>query len=221
MAGGKIYLSAKPAMKRTYRRTYGSKPSSSALNRKIKKIVGAEVKQFDLQITNTPIPTIDGVLVSFSIIPTGDDFDEKNGNWVQPVSLRGVFTVVGNVDAIAAQRTSRYRVAILCWKEDLTVNAPDLAKIMQDTAQPHQGYRIQGKGTFSILWSRVGILSNEETNPNFQKMHRFSVYPKMKALFDGNQRTKYHLFALAYSDVAAASDPPQIFLSTRLRYTDS
>ena len=92
---------------------------------------------------------------------------------------------------------------------------------MQDTAAPHQQYNIQNKGQFQILWSRTGVLSNQDTNPQYQKVHRFYVKPRMKILFNNAAFKNNHLFIFAYSDIDAAANPPTLTFDTRLRFTDS
>ncbi len=93
---------------------------------------------------------------------------------------------------------------------------------MQEASDPHQQYNIVNKGQFKILWSRTGILSNENTNPQYLKVFRFYVRPSMKVLFEGDAVYKNnHLFIFGYSDTAAAANPPTFGFATRLRYTDS
>ena len=133
----------------------------------------------------------------------------------------GTITVQGNVDATTAGLVPQYRIGVLCWKENETLNPASLLQIMQDTAAPHQQFNIENKGQFKILWSRTGVLSNDEMNPQFQKVHRFYVKPPMKILYDDEAFKNNHLFIFGYSDVAGASDPPTFSFDTRLRYTDS
>jgi len=92
---------------------------------------------------------------------------------------------------------------------------------MQDVTAPHQQYNVENKGQFKILWSRTGILSNQDSNPQYLKILRFYVKPSMKVLFDDAAFKNNHLFIFAYTDVDTAADPPTLSFDTRLRYTDS
>ena len=115
----------------------------------------------------------------------------------------------------------RFRIGCICWKENESLNPITLAKFMQSTDAPHQQYNIENKGQFKILWSRTGILSNQNTNPQFQKVFRFYLKPPMKVLYDDAALRNNHLFIFGYSDVNALVDPPSFAFDTRLRYTDS
>ncbi len=215
MAGGKIFLSAP-------RRVMAPQKviSRKALVKTIKKVVSAELKQFDSTFNAVPIPTTTGTIISLSNIPVGDEFNERNGNWVQPITLRGVLNIKGN-DGHDNGDVSHYRVGILIWNENIVNSTPTIANVMQNPVEPYQGYRIQGKGTFTILWARVGTVANNNASPKYFNQHRFSVKVPRKMLYNGGLRTKYHAFAFAYSNVDTAANPPSLDISTRLRYTDS
>ncbi len=92
---------------------------------------------------------------------------------------------------------------------------------MQDTFAPHQQFNIENKGQFKILWSRTGILSQDDDNPQFFKVHRFYVKPPMKILFDDAAFKNNHLFIFAFTDIDTTANPPSYSFDTRLRYTDS
>ncbi len=197
------------------RRRVRRRPMTSG---RVKRIIDAELKFRDLDVGPVDIPSATGSVVLISNIGQGDSAIQRTGNWLKPVSWMGTITIQGNQNNVA-DLTSLFRVFIVCWKENEDINALDLAKVVQDTASPHQGFNIQNKGQFKILWSRTGIVSNNTDNPQFQKMYRFYVKPSMKILFDDASLRNNHLFIIAYSDQAA--DPPSLIFSTRLRFTDS
>ncbi len=185
---------------------------------KVKRIIDAELKFRDLDVGPVDIPGGVGDVTLVTNIGQGDLATERNGNWIKPVSWMGTITVQGNTTA--TDLTSLFRVFVVCWKENESINGADLPKLVQDTFSPHQGYNIQNKGQFKILWSRTGIVSNNTDNPQFQKMYRFYVKPSMKVLYDGVSLKNNHLFIVGFSDQAPADAPNYIF-STRLRFTDS
>jgi len=186
---------------------------------KVKRIIDAELKFRDLDVGPVDIPSATGNVSLITNIGQGDLATERNGNWIKPVSWMGTLTVQGN-PANVTDLTSLFRVFVVCWKENESINAVDLAKLVQDTISPHQGYNIQNKGQFKILWSRTGIVSNNTDNPQFQKMYRFYVKPSMKILYDGLTLKNNHLFIVGFSDQNVGDEPSLIF-STRLRFTDS
>ncbi len=188
---------------------------------KVKRIIDAELKVRDLGVGPVEIPAGTGSVVHISNIGQGDLNTERNGNWIKPTSFMGTFTVQGNNAGAASGIIPQYRVGVVCWKENQTLNPLDLAKLMQDTFAPHQQYNIENKGQFKVLWSRTGILSQDDDNPQFLKIHRFYVKPPMKVLFDNDAFKNNHLFVFAYSQIDTAADPPSYSFDVRLRYTDS
>ncbi len=186
---------------------------------KVKRIIDAEMKIRDLSVGPVAMPSITGNMIHISSIAQGDLNTERSGNWVKPVSFMGTITVTG--DAAAAAVAADYRVGVLVWKENDNVDPATIAKVFQDTADPHQQFNVASKGQFKILWNRTGQVINNQDNSQFRKMHRFYVKPSMKILFDGATDTKYHLFLFALSDLAAAANPPDLAFASRLRYTDS
>ncbi len=201
---------------RRRRRTYRPKPMTVG---RVQRIVGAELKFRDLGVGPIALPSVTGLISHVSGIVQGDTATTREGNWIKPTTWMGTFIITGNV--AGATTTDAFRLVCLQWKENQDVDPVTLAKVMQDTSAPLQQYNIQSKGSFKVLWSRTGIVSNDVNNPQFQKMLRFYVKPRMKILYDASDFRKYHLFIVAYSDIAAASDPPTISFDTRLRFTDS
>ncbi len=200
---------AKP-MRRTRRMTTG----------KVKRIIDAELKFVDVDLGPLPIPDATGVVTPITVgIVQGDAVNERNGNWIKPVTLYGTIVVNGN--SAGATDTSFFRHMIVVWKENETNNPIDLGQIVQSVVFPHQGFNVQNKGQYRVLWSRTGIVSNNIDNNQFQKMYRFYVKPSMKVLYDGNAPKNNQLFFLSFSDINAGSNPPDVEFSLRLRFTDS
>ncbi len=187
---------------------------------KVKRIIDAELKVKDNAVEDVPIPTVLGSINRLSQVDQGDNNDQRTGNWIKPVALMGQITVVGN-NAAPPGDVPLFRIGIACWKENETLNAFSINQIAQDTTDPHQGYSVENKGQFKILWSRTGILSNHNQNPQYQKTFRFYVKPSAKVLFDDAAAKNNQLFFFGWSDVDTLADPPVVTYSTRLRYTDS
>lgn len=203
--------------RRGYRSSRYSRPMTPG---KVRRIVDAELKTRDLGVGPVDLPSLTGFVTQISNIGQGDTDLQRTGNWIKPVTWMGTIVLQGNVLDVVNQ-TVTYRVGAVVWKENQGVNALTLAKLMQDTSAPLQQYRVQNKGQFKILWSRTGILSTNDTNPNFQVVHKFYVKPNLKVLYDGGGFKNNHLFIFAYSDIPAANNPPQFSFDTRIRFTDS
>ncbi len=186
---------------------------------RVKRIVGAELKFRDLGVGPIPISAPAGDITLVSNIFIGDSASQRDGNWIKPVVWMGTIVVEGNT--ASAEDTSQFRVGAVVWKENQDVDPLTLTKLMQDVVAPHQQFNIQSKGSFKVLWSRTGIVSNNTENPQFQKILRFYVRPSMKILFDGDSFRKFHLFIFGYSNIDTAAEPPVYSFDTRLRYTDS
>jgi len=201
---------------RRRRRVFRRKPMTVG---RVKRIVGAELKFRDLGVGPINIPSVTGSVIQISNIAQGDTAQQREGNWIKPTTWMGTIIIAGNINQ--SEPTSAYRLGAVCWKENQNVDSISLAKLMQDVNAPHQQYNIQSKGSFKILWSRTGVVSNDVNNPQFQKVLRFYVKPRMKILFDGEDSRKYHLFLFAFSDRNVLDSPPFYSFDTRLRFTDS
>jgi len=184
------------------------------------RLIDAELKFNDIDLIFTDIGTPIGSIIHITDIDQGLEQSQRVGNWIKPVSWMGTITIRGSETA-APELTPKFRIALCCWKESQIGNGFAIASVMQDIAQPHQQYNIQNKGQFKVLWSRTGILSNQDDNPQFLKTFRFYVKPSLKTIYDDAVFKNNHLFMFAITDVAGASNPPQWSVSTRLRYTDS
>ncbi len=185
----------------------------------VKRIIDAELKFRDLSVGPVEIPAVNGSVVQISNIAQGDGVSQRTGNWIKPTSFMGAFTLEGN--PASAQTTTQFRIGVVQWKENESINAIDLTKLMQDNFAPHLGFNIQNKGQFKILWSRIGILSNNNDNPQFQKLFRFYVKPSLKVLYDDAAFRNNQLFVFGFSDLDTLSEPPTYLFDVRLRYTDS
>ncbi len=184
---------------------------------RVKRIIDAELKFRDLDLGPIAIPVGLGAVIHVSDLAQGDTASQRQGNWVKPSTWMGSFTMQGN--PLQVDQTTQFRVIVVCWKENQDLNPILLNKVVQDPASPHQGFNIQNKGQFKVLHSRIGILSNDDDNPQFQKLLRYYVRPSMKVLFSDADFKNNHLFLFIFHD--AVDNSPTVVVSTRLRYTDS
>ncbi len=203
--------------RRNGRKTYRKKPMTVG---RVLRIVDAELKFRDMGVGPVDMASSGGFTLHLTNIGQGDDASQRTGNWIKPVTLMGTISVQGN-DAAPPTVTPEFRVGVVQWKENQTLNPFAISKVMQDAFASHQQFNIQNKGQFKILWSRTGILSNHSQNPQFQKQLRYYVKPSMKTFYDGQANKNNTLFFFAYSDIDSVNEPPTISLDTRLRYTDS
>ena len=201
------------------------RPRRSIITRStVKRLIGAELKKRDLGVDFNEVPTITGMMTHISGIDQGDTNITRNGNWIRPVVLNGKVVCIGN--SSNAVFATKMRVGVLLWKNDFTVDVPTITKVISDTSNPLSPFSLINKGSFSILWTRNIVLSNDKSNPNAQQQLTFylklSKYPK--TLFAGTAAAdskKYHYFFFALSDEETKANPPSLSFHTSLRYTDS
>jgi len=187
---------------------------------KVIRLIDAELKFNDVHQVLTPIPHTAGSIVNMSDIDQGLEQSQRVGNLIKPISWMGTITVQGN-EMAAPELVPKFRIGLCCWKESQIANGFSIANIVQDSLNPHQQYKIENKGQFKILWSRTGIISNQDDNPQFLKVFRFYVKPSLKVINDDAVLKNNHLFIFAYSDIDGAANPPAYSFDSRLRYTDS
>ncbi len=201
-------------------RTRMSYPRGRMTYGRVKRIIDAELKKFDISAEELDVPTVTGQMVHLTPIGQGDTNVLRNGNQLTPVKLNGYIFVSGNT---AQTNFSSMRVGIMRWNEDFSATPPTIAIIAADSSDPLAPYNLDNKGQFSVLWSRLVVLSNNSANPKILQQLRFSLKlaGAPKTLFDGAGFKKYHYFLFAWSDIAAAADEPLLTLSTSFRFTDS
>ncbi len=220
MVSGRTSLRFAKSLRRMRHRRRRRAPRRAMTAGRVKRIIDAELKFVDLDLGPLPMPSVTGDVSDITNnINQGDLVNNRIGNWIKPVTWYCTITVEGN--PLNPINTALYRLIAVVWKENESINAIALNKIVQSVVFPHQGFRVQNKGQFKVLWSRTGILSNNTDNPQFQKMHRFYVKPSMKALYDGANARNNQLFLIVFSDIDTVDDPPTFEFSSRLRFTDS
>ncbi len=184
---------------------------------RVKRIIDAELKFKDVFLASLSIPSVTGLIVNLSGIDSGDGVNERIGNWIKPVTLYGTLNV--QADENNAEPNQPFRVMIVQWRENQDNDPISLESLVQETAEPFQGYNVQSKGSFKILHTWVSTVIGNTDNNQYIKTHRFYVKPSTKILFDVDAQRKYNLFLVAFSDKALAT--PTLFGNVRLRYTDS
>ncbi len=190
---------------------------------RVKRIIGAELKKFDLAVGPVNMPTITGLISSVSFPAQGDTNVERTGNWITPVNIHGTFIVQGNAAQAAATSYSAFRIGIMVWNNDFSVDVPTVGKIASDSSAPLCPFSLDDRGSFRVIWSRTGAVANDVGNAKFHQVFRFYVRLSgaQKVLFDGAAQKKYQLIAFGWSDVAAAASEPQVEFCTSFRFTDS
>ncbi len=184
---------------------------------KVKRIIDAELKFEDTFLASLSMPATVGRIVHLSNVAIGTGESERIGNWIKPVTLYGVLSV--QADETNLEPFQPFRIAIVQWRENQNVDSITLPKLVQGAATPFQGYNVESKGAFKILWTWVGHVIGEQNNPQYIKNRRFYLKPRTKVLFDDADFRKYHLFLVGFSDNAAMA--PTVYGNVRLRYTDA
>ncbi len=192
--------------------------------RRVKRIIGAELKFKVLSIGPLPVPPIIGDIVPVSDnIAQGDTAQQRNGNWINPVNLHGSVVVRGNQTAQGTDTSVSFRVGFFQWKEDLQFQTPDISTIIQDPVAPLGPWNITNKGSFQVIWTRKFFISNDDDNTYFTRKLDFYLRlgRRQKALYDDGNPKKYHYFFMIMNDATDAVNLTEYFLDYTLRYTDS
>jgi len=211
-------------------RRYRSKPIKRLSSKRrfasaVRSVVRPELKFSTLSVGPVFVAFNAPQMVRLTNIPQGNAQNQRTGNWLVPRSIYGSIVCEGNL--LNADETRQIRVGVLCWKEDLHPLAADIppiiTDIMQESDSPIGPYKYTSTGKFKILTSRVYILSTNEDNSNYQKVHTFKVDLSGidKITYDGafGKMNQYYLFATSDEDTAA--NPPIITFHVSMRFNDS
>ncbi len=202
------------------RRMKSRRPLPMTVGR-VKRIISAELKQdvTDFDFVPTRIGT--ALITHLSDIAQGDLSTNRTGNWIQPINVHGYVTVTGTVGA--SVQTLQVRVGVFRWKNDQSVDPPDIGQIMNDTGNPSGPFSFRDKNSFKILWSRFVNVQTNADSPQFLKTLRYYVRlgRSQKILYDAAEFKKYQLFFFALGDGLAVGDDVQVSLVNTLRFTDS
>jgi len=192
---------------------------------RVKKIIGAELKVIQINDRDTIVNLANPQLLKITGIPNGDGQDEREGNRLTGVNLHGHVTLRGD-PAGGGDEVTDVRVVIFRWNEDLSVQTPTNADIMEDINNLGSSYNINNRGKFKVLWSRYFTLVNNEDNPAFRKTLRY--YVKLtgpKILYDGagagdGDGKKFQIYFMTLSNSPDVGHPIYTINNT-FRYTDS
>lgn len=208
-----------------YRMNGGSRFRAGAgFKAKVKRAVGAELKFFQFSFLHEVERT--GADVSFlSEVPQGTEPTERVGNWIDPQSVHGTIRCHGNPGA--GPETWTLRVGILRFNDSLVGQTIIASQLLEDATRPGGPFKVAKKGEFSVLWTRVLIVSNNTDNTLFTRALRYRVDLRSspKCLYSGplsSSGTKNHIFFFAMSDAPIPEAmPPTVDLDAMFRYTDS
>ncbi len=211
-------------MRRYNKRPYSNGYSSSRVMTvgKVKRIISAELKVStvanDFASISVALPM---VVPLTNNIAQGDTNLQRTGNWIQPITYHGYVTVRGINNA--TENSNGVRIMILRWKNDESVDPALVNKVVEDSADPFASFKFTQKGAFTVLYSRVFNIVNQQNNPQFLKTYRFKVPLSrgQRTLYDGATPKKYQLFFMAFSDALIVAEEPELTISSTLRWTDS
>ncbi len=211
-------------MRRYNKRPYSNGYSSSRVMTvgKVKRIISAELKVSTVANDFAPISVALPMVVPLTNnIAQGDTNLERTGNWIQPITYHGYVTVRGINNA--TENSNGVRIMILRWKNDESVDPALVNKVVEDSADPFASFKFTQKGAFTVLYSRVFNIVNQQNNPQFLKTYRFKVPLSrgQRTLYDGATPKKYQLFFMAFSDALIVAEEPELTISSTLRWTDS
>ncbi len=203
--------------RRPMRRRIRRRPMTA---RRVRRLIGAELKHGTIGF-NGDAPAQNPENVSLSLINPGTGASERIGNWVQIVNIHGNLRVQGTANGTVPIVTCR--AFIFRWNENNTLNVPTLAQIVNSDIAPQGPYNFQNRKVFTIVWSRVFTIVNNETNPQITKKLPFYIRLRRgpKTVFNDVLPTKFHYFFQMFSDTDTANSVPSYRLDITTRWTDS
>ncbi len=225
-----------PYGQRRFKRRYPQKRSrfpmyrspaktSASFARQVRRVVSAERKFHYLNFT-TLIDQATPAGADLTRIAQGVANNQRIGNWIQPTSMHGTYTVRGNSEA-EGDTVWNVRIFIMVYVDSIKDLDIIPTEFMQDSTRPGGPFNILRKGQFSVLYTKFFTVSNNSDNNLFSRTFtwRLNLNKLKKILFDGDESTdgtKGHIFFQAVSDSASpVSLPPSLTADNTFRYTDS
>ena len=183
----------------------------------------AEKKYLPVDLTGG-IDNNNPYLVNLSAVPPGPNPQEREGNKIQPTSLRVNLIVELNNGLIPGTdpQSDIVRVIILQWDEDESGNPFSVTKPLSNSATPFNvtsAYSQVAKGTFKILYDKTkNIDFSSKREAEFRTL---IPSKKLKAVkFDDGNLKVGQIFMVVYSKNGITGKQNRITYSSMLRYTD-
>ncbi len=211
----------------TSRRRFGGRPTMRRrpmTSGRVRRIIDAELKYHILTAGGQAPSFVGDSQPLTELITQGDGVTQRNGNWIKPVNIHGTLRVTAVNDPGAISPVVDVRAMVIRWNEDLSVNPPTLAHVVNDPSAPGGQFNFENKGQFKVMWTKNFTLVNDDDNSQFTKL--FKVYIRLsrspKTLFDGAALAKkFHYIFYIFSDTNAAGEIPSYQIDFVTRYTDS
>lgn len=223
MVYSRSYRGRSMRRRRGGRRSYKRYPRRPMTPYRVKRLINAELKFAVFGNDFLEFPAVTGSVIALTTpIAEGTGASERVGNWLHVTNIHGTLVVKGNPAAMPAIESFSWRMGIVQWNNDQSVDPATVAKIMFDSAAPLGPLSIVNRGSFKLCWSRTGTVMNDDDNTLFLKTLR--CYVKLaryrKTLYAGVTPKKYQYFFFIVSDSIGLESPLyQLDLTTR--YTDS
>ncbi len=198
-------------------------PPKTMTVRKVRRIIGAELKRQVFGI-NGVFPAVDGFVFQATDIGIGTSVTQRVGDWISPAVMHGtiqVNAVHGISPAIREQMTGR--IVIFTFKEDSADGDPTVSDIVNNDTSPNGQFNFVNRGQFKVLYTRTFSLVADHDSPFFTNTFKYYLrlgsHPKIT--FNGTITKQNHIYILLFSDVDTA-DPavPEFRLDNVIRYTD-
>lgn len=200
-------------------------PGRAAFVKQVRRAVGSELKYLSTNSTFL-VSQSDPSALFLSNVVQGLGPKERIGNWINPVGMHGTVRCHGTTLA-AAPEIYTMRVGILRYNDDISNITFISSDLLETVDRPGGPFKVTSKGQFSVLWTRVLIVSNNSDNGLFNRSLKFRINLETspKVLFDGPSltgQTRNHLVFFAMSDSPTPDDePPSVDIDCMFRFTDS
>lgn len=204
-----------------YKRRYGiMRPrfrTSIRRKRYMRSGAGGELKRHRFSIGGA-IPTT-GIMAHLTAINQGLDSTQRIGIWIKPSHVNFHLSVIGS-GVTGSAPAHRIRFILFRWKEDMTVAAPTIPDIVEDSAEPLGPLKFSSKYKFDVLWSRVFTLAGRTNTARFIKDFRAKVpLGRRQITYDGDAPKLNQIFFMAFS-AQTGTDLPSMEGEYTVRYYD-
>ncbi len=207
-----------PGYKACGKMVYSDAKKALGIAKHLKRLVNVEIKNFDVQQTNT---TIAGspVIIQLSNIPQGDTTITRDGAQCKVLALELSIFLTRH----SSSTNSTVRLMLVCDKQTnqaIYVNS-DLLEDVTIIDGLVTRYNLDNKFRFSVIWDRLfHINEGSSSSKSFKKTFRMNKILR----FDGNTPSIADLTSNSLSLVQVsneATNTPSITMFSRLRYVDN
>ncbi len=208
----------RPGYKACGKMVYADAAKALAIARGVKRLINVEIKNFDVQQTNTAI-TDTPVIIQLTNIPQGDTTITRDGAQCKVLALELSIFLTRHTSS----ENTTVRLMLVCDKQTnqaiyLNSDLLEDVTVIDNLVSP---LNLDNKFRFTVLWDRLfHVTAGSGSSKSFKKIFRMSKIIR----FDGNTPSIADLTSSSLSLVQMANEvtnDPSITMFSRIRYVDN